>query len=112
MPQSKEIKPVEWVSKNIIRQIFNENKYFVKASSGEIRTRIQKSQHLDRKKLPSGIPYCTHSQIIFYYTKDFQPIAIVHQYLYPDGKIGASGLPDPKAIFFPDRTIKVLPDIH
>jgi len=33
-------------------------------------------------------------------------MAIVHQYLLPDGSIGASGLPDPKWLRDGDRILK------
>ena len=43
----------------------------------------------------SGQRARTLSQIVFYYEGDLK-VAVVHQYLLPDGTIGASGLPDPK----------------
>ena len=43
-------------------------------------------------------PYCTWTQEVFYIDAASQEIARVHQYLRPDGKLGASGLPDPKML--------------
>jgi hypothetical protein len=37
------------------------------------------------------------SQTVEYYDGDNR-VALVHQYLRPDGTIGASGRPDPKAL--------------
>lgn len=59
------------------------------------------------KKLPDSEPPGTQSQIVYYYNDKNQPVAIVHQYLRPDGTIGASGLPDPKRVFLSDRIIYV-----
>jgi hypothetical protein len=43
-------------------------------------------------------PYCTHSQMISYRDPDNNEVARIHQYLRPDGSIGASGKPDPKRL--------------
>ncbi len=43
-------------------------------------------------------PICTQSQLLVYFDKEHKKVAEAHQYLRPDGKIGASGLPDPKAV--------------
>ena len=43
-------------------------------------------------------PNCTHSQIISYRDRDGKEIARIHQYVRPDGSIGASGLPDPNRL--------------
>jgi hypothetical protein len=32
------------------------------------------------------------------YERDGDPIAIVHQYVRPDGQLGGSGRPDPKRV--------------
>ena len=42
------------------------------------------------------MPVCTRSQILVYVDRDQKAVAMVHQYLKPDGQIGASGQPDPK----------------
>lgn len=43
-------------------------------------------------------PYCTHSQTFDYLDGDIR-VAVVHQYLAPDGvSLGGSGMPDPKYI--------------
>ena len=44
-------------------------------------------------------PTCTRSQMISYRSQDSNEIARVHQYLRPDGSIGARGKPDPKRLF-------------
>ena len=47
------------------------------------------------RSLPSE-PLGTLSQVIEYYDAAGQMQVMVHQYLRPDGSIGASGRPDPK----------------
>ncbi len=108
MPPSEDQSPidrVEEVTEDIIRQHFNNGQYYEKVQSGELVTRIKDRSHPER--LPPGEPICTWSQIIVYYTKTGEPVAYVHQYLRPDGTIGASGRPDPKRLFLPDRTLFV-----
>src|ERR1700735_3469000 len=48
---------------------------------------------------PPHQPPGTRSQSVPYYRMG-RKIAVCHQYVLPDGRIGASGLPDPKLIEF------------
>jgi len=53
-----------------------------------------------------GQPPGTRSQIVRYFRRsDDLMVAIVHQYLRPDGTLGASGLPDPKWLRDGDRIL-------
>lgn len=45
-------------------------------------------------------PVCTRSQAVAYVLDDGTRVAVVHQYLRPDGSIGGSGLPDPKRLLW------------
>lgn len=45
----------------------------------------------------SGEPFCTTSELVYYFEGDGK-VAEVHRYLRPDGTIGGSGRPDPKAL--------------
>lgn len=45
-----------------------------------------------------GAPPGTRSQIIRYVDDDGAFVALIHQYLLPDGTLGASGRPDPKRL--------------
>lgn len=94
------------MSEDIIRQIFNENKIYEKTINGNLTTHIKRDSHLSNPQ-KVGHPYCTWSQIVYYYDKDKKPVAIVHQYLKPDGTIGASGVPDPKRIFIDGKIFSV-----
>jgi hypothetical protein len=99
------IKPVEWVSATIIRQIFNESQLAEKVAAGELTQSLKKNSHLDSPR--SREPYCTNSQIVMYFDQKGKLLAIVHQYLRPDGSLGASGKPDPKRLYLPDKIISV-----
>jgi hypothetical protein len=35
---------------------------------------------------------------LVYWNQEREPVALVHQYVRPDGSIGGSGLPDPKRV--------------
>ena len=97
--------PVEWVSREIIRQHFNNGQFYDQVKSGRLVAHLNRSSHPD--KPPAGEPVCTWSQIVYYYTPNGDPVAIVHQYLRPDGALGGSGLPDPKRLFLQDRVLSV-----
>ena len=70
--------------------------YTKRAASGHLKVRVSREGH--PSPAASGQPYCTRSQILRYFDEDGQRVAVAHQYLRPDGSIGGSGLPDPKAI--------------
>jgi hypothetical protein len=55
-----------------------------------------KQTHPSRTK--ANEPFCTWTQEVFYIDANNDEIARVHQYLRPDGTLGASGLPDPKQL--------------
>lgn len=56
----------------------------------------------------SGQPPGTLSQRVIYY-RGTERVAIVQQYLRPDGTIGGSGLPDPKWLQDGDIVLKYRP---
>lgn len=63
--------------------------------SGELVAFVERDTLAQAAWLPAG----TRSQILHYYTLDLKSkVAIVHRYLRPDGKLGASGMPDPKQV--------------
>ena len=99
----------EWVSRERIQELFNLCQYYEKVLRGELHQRVLGyDNHLksrQRKKL--GEPYCTRSQMIVYSDLQGQPVALVHQYRRKDGKLGASGRPDPKRLFFLGKVIAV-----
>lgn len=94
---------MDWVTADFIREYFNRNNYYQKALNGELITKIKRSDHPEVP--PKGEPVCTHSQIVYYFDQNGRPLAVVHQYLRPDGSLGASGQPDPKRIILSDKII-------
>jgi hypothetical protein len=80
-----------------LRRIFNDDRLWERAQSGEFSERVLKSGHPAPKR--SGEPFCTESQIVGYFDQAGRRKALVHQYLRPNGSIGGRGQPDPKAVF-------------
>ena len=80
-----------------MRQRFNEGRYWERAQIGELRIKEWDSRH---PSLPAANePYCTRSLMLSYLDQDDNEVARVHQYLRPDGTVGASGRPDPKRLY-------------
>lgn len=80
-----------------MRRRFNDGRYWERVQSGELRTEEWDSRH---PSLPvANEPYCTRSLMLSYFDGNGTEVARVHQYVRPDGTIGASGRPDPKRLF-------------
>ncbi|HXM05112.1 MAG TPA: hypothetical protein VN939_21040 [Chthoniobacterales bacterium] len=80
-----------------MQKLFNEGGYWEKAKSGEFSTVTLEHRH--PALTAANEPFCTYSQMISYRDASDNEVARVHQYLRPDGTIGASGKPDPKRLF-------------
>jgi hypothetical protein len=80
--------------------MFNEGRYWERVQEGELVGYPQGNRHPSPP--PAFEPYCTVSQSVHYYTRQLKKVAVVHQYLRPDGSLGASHRPDPKAIIVGD----------
>ena len=99
--------PSRWPSKPVpvadetIRGAFNDGKFFERSISGEINAVLTYNSHVE-PPLPTE-PQCTHSQMYEYWLNG-AVVALVHQYLRPDGSIAGSGLPDPKVLVLDDGT--------
>jgi hypothetical protein len=76
---------------------FNEGRYWERTQSGEFTAIVIEDRH--PSLTAANEPYCTYSQMVSYRDTTDTEIARVHQYLRPDGSIGASGRPDPKRLF-------------
>jgi hypothetical protein len=79
-----------------MRQKFNDGKFWERVKSGDLKAVVTDSRH--PTLMAAAEPHCTYSQEVSYRDADDNEIARVHQYLRPDGNIGASGLPDPKRV--------------
>jgi len=80
-----------------MRERFNTGRYRERLHSGEFSAVV-----MDECKPRADVatePLGTMSQMVSYRDKDDNEVACVHQYLRPDGTLGASGLPDPKKLF-------------
>lgn len=87
--------PTKYVSKKIIRQEFNDGKYWERAKEGEFTVELKDNRH---PRIPFE-PNCTRSQYVVYYDNDGRFVAGLHQYLRPDGTLGGRGKkPDPKRL--------------
>jgi hypothetical protein len=89
-------RPSQRITSAELRRIFNDDALWERAQSGEFEQRVLRARHPAPRQ--SGEPYCTESQIVGYFLPNGTRIAMVHQYLRPNGSVGASGRPDPKAI--------------
>ena len=85
--------------------MFNEGRYWENTQDGTFTAVVKKSRH---PSLPrANVPHCTHSQIVLYLDGQGVEVALVHQYLRPDGSIGASGKPDPKRLVKDGKMYKI-----
>jgi hypothetical protein len=98
--------PIAIVSKRELRNRFNRGGFLERLESGALTAVVIASSHPSPPL--AGEPFCTHSQLVEYTTAQGAAVAIVHQYLRPNGTLGLSGLPDPKMIR--DRGLTYLPE--
>lgn len=87
---------VRIVPPEYIRKLFSEGRYEEKLSNGELTAKLKRDSHPAPPK--AFLPTCTRSQILVYLDGSQRMVAVVHQYLKPDGTLGASGRRDPKAL--------------
>lgn len=74
--------------------MFNEGEYWERVQRGELTASIRRQSHPSRTEADE--PFCTWTQEVSYLDENDLEVARVHQYLRPDGSIGAQGRPDPK----------------
>ena len=74
--------------------MFNRRDLYARAQGGDVSTVVAQEYTPDPRV---GEPDGAVSQLVLY-VLDGEPVALVHQYLRPDGTLGASGLPDPKVV--------------
>jgi hypothetical protein len=85
-----------------LRKRFNAGKYYERVLADELIATVE-SERLPRAE--ANEPPGTLSQMIWYYDDSLQRVALVHQYLRPDGSLGGSGRPDPKRLLFGDEIL-------
>lgn len=77
----------------MLREMFNRGQFFEMRNRGELSEFIHHSRHPETPA--SRDPYCTMSEVGRYETREGEVVALFHQYRRPDGRLGASGRPDP-----------------
>jgi hypothetical protein len=96
---------VVYVDAQTARQRFNALDYYGEMRRGALTPLVRR----DGLANPSlGLPPGTRTQIVWYMRGQVR-IAVVHQFLLPNGTIGASGLPDPKWLRDGTRILAVRP---
>jgi hypothetical protein len=75
--------------------MFNEERFVERSERGEIKAVVV---HSGMPSPDVGLPHGSVSQLISYRDLNDLELARAHRYLLPDGRIGASGKPDPKRI--------------
>ncbi len=88
--------PIKRVNAEVLRKLFNDSGYLEQYQNGQLQSTLRKSKHPSAPRAKE--PFCTQSQYITYVNKDGDKVAGAHQYLRPDGSLGASGRPDPKEV--------------
>ncbi|MEX2237538.1 MAG: hypothetical protein WEB00_08390 [Dehalococcoidia bacterium] len=78
-----------------LRRMFNEGGFLQRVETGELLERLL---YEGRPSEESGETSDARSQVLEYVDSAGERIAVVHQYLRPDGTLGASGRPDPKLL--------------
>jgi hypothetical protein len=90
--------PVRIVSVEEIRHRFNAGDYARRARIGELRQEVEIDLPFPEWKCRQyGLQLGTRSQLVAYYDGAIV-VARVHQFLQPDGTLGASQIPDPKEL--------------
>ncbi len=80
-----------------MRQLFNDGNYWQRAIAGEFRQLTLRNGHPSAPSAPE--PVCTRSMIVAYFDRANERVAVIHQYVRPDGTLGGSGRPGPKRLF-------------
>jgi hypothetical protein len=78
-----------------LRRLFDYSNYWERATKGEFDKVVIGRHTPDSKNEPPG----TESQMISIRDKKGFEVARVHAYVRPDKTLGASGKPDPKAVY-------------
>ena len=96
---------VEEVDEQTLRHYFNIGQIEQRTQRGELTTKVKPgSKHAARPE--ANEPPGTISHIVQYFDENGELIAKAHEYVRPDGSVGASGRPDPKWLRIGDRILK------
>jgi hypothetical protein len=89
------VPPVKYVSASEIRTIFRDGRFEDLVAYGVLSEKLiwEGPASIQANQSPG-----TKSQIVAYVDEHGKQAALVHQYVKPDGTLGASGKPDPKKV--------------
>ena len=96
---------ITFTSADEVRAVFNAD-ILPRYSDGEVSELTQDSSAAHST---SGQPRGTRSERVMYYDGG-TPVAVAHRFVTPDGSIGGSGIPDPKAVRLGDEWLVVGPE--
>ena len=99
------------VDSALLRQKFNDGRFYERVMDGDLREDLLAERHLTRRQAGrAGQRYCTFSQSVAYYDVAGRKLAIVHQY-FRNNQLGGSGRPYPKWLRLGNETFALLPVI-
>jgi len=85
---------VEEVDADTLRRLFSMGEFEERAKAGILTTRVRAgSEHPAPSHL--GAPPGTVSHMLQYFEPNGRIVAMAHEYVLPDGSVGASGKRDP-----------------
>lgn len=87
--------PIQYVSKDEIRRLFNEGRYFERVETGELVV----SDVIDVGPSPPNFTIGSRSQMVEYQTQSALTVAWVHQDGDSVGNPAEGSTPDPKYLF-------------
>src|SRR5438874_326206 len=70
-----------------LREFFNQDRVVEKTATGDYTKEILENDHPSPPR--ANEPICTRSQLIAYFDEKGKLVAKAHQYVRPDGKLGA-----------------------
>jgi hypothetical protein len=95
-------RPVRRVTPQELRNLFNSRGYYERVIRNELTAALESERPA---RTEANQPPGTLSQMVWYYDKSLRRVALVHQYLRPDGSLGGSGRPDPKRLLLDDEIL-------
>ena len=94
-----------YVEAQTARQRFNALDYYGEMLRGALVALVRRD---NPAPAALGFPTGTRSQTVWY-MRGHTRVAVVHQFVLPNGRLGASGLPDPKWLRDGTRILAVRP---
>ena len=95
-------RPSRRVTPQELRDLFNAGAYYERVASNELIATIESERPA---RTEANEPPGTLSQMVWYYDASLQRLALIHQYLRPDGSLGGSGRPDPKRLLLNEEIL-------